>query len=255
MLGSLTYFRFFVLFIVITPFINQASCQILVNLKKEFEKAKDYKEAVLVYQQSLGHHAAFFSGTAYSFNKTNINGHPFFHSDNWQTGDIYIYGRIFFDMEIKLDIYKDVLLLNHHGTEYNNQAIVINDSSLKGAFFLDRYFINIQTEEAGSIQIKNGYYELVYYDKCTVLVKYRKTIGREYKYSTDLYEEFVSGINYYLLCNGKASIINSKKALVKALSKHNEEVKRYIKDTRIKYSKQKLENIIKIVRFYDSLDS
>jgi len=254
-LGSLTYFRFFVLFIIITPFINQASCQILVNLKKEFENAKDYKDAVLVYQQSLGDHAAIFSGTAYSFYKANVDGHPFIHSDKWQTGDIYIYGKVFFDMEMKLDIYNDVLLLNHQDTEYISQTIVINNSSLKGAFFSDRYFINIQNEEADSLQIKEGYYELAYYDKCTVLIKYRKTIGRSYKFGTDLYEEFVSDINYYLICNGKTSIINSKKALVKALSKHNKEVRRFIKNNRITYSKQKLENIIKIVRFYDSLDS
>jgi hypothetical protein len=227
----------------------------LVNLKKEFEKAKDYKGAVLVYQQNFGNPSTFFSGTEYSFIKTNINGHPYFHSENWQTGDIYIYGRVFYDLEINLDIYRDVLLINHQSNTYNNQAIVINDSSLKGAFFLDRYFINIQSEDADNIQIKKGYYEMVYYDKCIVLVKYRKTIQRKYKFSTDLYDEFMSSTNYYLLCNGKASIINSKKALVKALSKHTKEVKRFIKDTRIKYSNQKLENIIKIVRFYDSLDS
>ena len=209
----------------------------------------------MVYQQSLGHYSASFSGTAYSFDEPAVYGHPFFGSDNWQTGDIYIYGRVLFDMEVKLDIYKDVLVLNHQGVGYSNQAIVINDSSLKGVNFLGRYFINIQKKEADSLQIKKGYYELAYYDKCIVLVKYRKTIVTRYKFGTDLYEEFENSINYYLLCNDKVSIINNKKALLHSLSKHNKEVKRYIRDSRIKFSEQKLENIIKIVRFYDSLDS
>jgi hypothetical protein len=252
-LGNLTYLRLFVLFIVITPFINEARCQIIVNLTKEFEKAKDYKEAVLLYQQNLGDHTAFFSGTAYPINKAEINGHPFFHSDKWQTGDIYIYGQVFFDIEMKLDIYKDALILNQD-SEHINQAIVINETSLKGAFFLNRFFINIQTEEADRLQIKEGYYELAYQDKSTILIKHRKTIVREVKFGTELIEEFVNNTKYYAICNGKASLINSKKALINALSKHNKEVKRFIKDNRIKYSKRKLEEIIKIVRFYDSQD-
>ena len=64
----------------------------------------------------------------------------------------------------------------------------------------------------------------------------------------------MSDASYFLICNGETSIINSKKALVKALSKHNKEVKRFIKTNRITYSEEKLENIIKIVRYYDSLD-
>jgi len=253
-MSGLTYFRLFFLFIAIIPFINQANCQTLVNMNKEFEKAKDYKDAVLVYQQNLGDPAAIFSGIAYSFHKTEIFGHPFIHSDKWQAGDIYIYGQVFFDVEMKLDIYNDVLLLNHQDAEYISQAIVINNSSLKGAIFLDRYFINIRTEEADNLQIKGGFYELVYHDKSTVLIKHRKTISSDVKFGNDLYEEFVSGAKYYLICDGKTSIINSKKAIVNALSKHNKKIKRFIKDNRIAYSKQKVENIIKIVHFYDSLD-
>ena len=244
-----------VLCITFTPFIHQSNCQKLINLKKEFEKAKDYKEGVLVYQQNFGYHIPLFSGTLYSFNKTNTKGHPFFQSNEWQSGDILINGRVFFDLEIKLDIYKDALILNHQINDFNSQAIVIEDRSLEGVFFMDRYFINIQAEEADSLRIKEGYYEQAYYDKCMVLVKYHKSISQELKYSTDLIEEFVSDIDYYLICNDKASIINSKKALINAFPEHNKKVKRFIKDSRIQYANQKIENIIKIVRFYDSLDS
>jgi hypothetical protein len=251
----LAYVLFFVLFITFTPFLNQSSCQILVNLKKEFEKAKNYKETVLVYQENFGYHSSFFSGTVYSLNNTKTNSHPFFQSDEWQYGDILINGLVFFNREIKLDIHKDALILNHQIGDFYNQAIVLEDRLLKGVSFSDRYFINIQREEAESLLIKEGYYEQVYYDKCIVLVKYRKSIIREFKFSTDLIEEFVGDIDYFLICNGRASTINSKKALVKAFPKHNKKVKRFIKDTRIKFGKQKLENIIKIVRYYDSLDS
>ena len=254
MIFRLAYILFFVLFITFAPFVNQSRGQILVNLKEEFEKAKDYKEAVLVYQQDFGYHTSFFSGTLYSLNKANINGHPFFQSYEWQSGDILINGKVFYNLEIKLDIHKDALIINHQINDYNYHALVIEDRFIKGVSFSDKYFINIQTDEANSLHIKEGYYELAYYDKCIVLVKYHKTITREFKYGTELIDEFVSDINYYLICNGKASTINSKKALINAFPEHNKEVKRFIKDSRINYTNQKLENIIKIVRFYDSLD-
>lgn len=252
---SFKYFLLFVLFIVMNPFINKARCQILIDLKKEIEKAIDYKEAILLYQGSLGYRTAIFSGTSYSFLKSDIDGHPFIHSDQWQSGNIYIYGQVFFDIEMKLDIYNDFLVLNHQNSENFGQAIVVSNSSLKGVNFSDKYFLNISAELADSLQIKEGYYEQVYHDKSTVLIKHRKTIKSEVKFGTELYEEFVSDIKYYLICDGKASIINSRKALMKALSKHNKNIKRYIKDNRVKYTQQKLENIIKIVRYYDSLDS
>lgn len=255
MLSRLIYFRFFPSIVIIAFIISQASCQIPMNVNKEFEKAKKYKDAALVFQKSLGDHEVFFSGSAYSIHKGNIYGNPFIYSGNWQTGDIYIYGRVFFDIEMKLDIYNDVLLINHTDTKYNNQPIVINDNSLKGIFLLNRYFVKIQSDEADSLQIKEGYYELVYYDKSIVLIKHSKSIQTELKFGTDLREEYVSSTDYYIICNGRSSKINSKKALVKALSKHSKEVKRFIKANRIKYSKQKLENIVKIVRYYDSLDS
>jgi hypothetical protein len=223
-------------------------------LKKEFEEARRYKDAILFYQQSLGNNAAIFPGIAYSYNKSNINGNPFFHSFNWHTGDIHIYDRIYFEVEIKLDIYNDVLLLNHKNSENVKQAMVIRDNSLMGVFFLDRYFICVTTLSANKLHIMEGFYELVYHDKSTVLIKHRKSIERKLKYGTEPYEEFVMTADIYLIANDKASMINSKNALYKALYKHKKEIKRFIKDNRIKYSKQNLESITMIVRFYDSLD-
>jgi len=253
LLSRLIYFRFSLSIIIYAAIIHQANCQILLDLKKEFEKAKDYKEAILVFQQYLGNHTAIFSGKSYSFNYKNIDGHPFLLSENWKTGDIYIYDKIFYDTEIKLDIYNDVLLIRD--TAHNNQSIILNDNLIKGFVFFERYFINIRPEEFDIPQIKEGFYELVYHEKSTVLIKHHKDIETKYKFGTDLNEEFVSSTNYYIICQGIASIVNSKKALIKALSKHNKEIKRFIKDNRIKYADQKLENIVKIVRFYDSLDS
>ena len=254
-MNTLLIFRFFFLFIVTTPFIIQANCQIPVDLKNEFERAGDYREAVLEYQHSLGSYAVLFSGTTYSFNRKDTKGHPFIYTDSWQTGDVFIYDRVFFDIEMKLDIYNDVLLLNHKGARNPHQAIILNDPSLRGGVLSGRFFIKIQTQEADSLKVREGYYELVYHEKSTVLVKHRKTIDSSLKFGTDLHEEYVSDANCFLIINGKASRINNRKALVKALSKHNAAIKRFIKDNRIKYSNQKLENIIKVVRFYDSLDS
>lgn len=255
MSGIHKYFVCYILHALLISFPFTGICQIKIDLEKEFERAKINEEAVILYQNKLSNHTTFISGTKYIINNTNVLGHPFFLDDEWQTGDIYLNGRVYYDIEMKLDIYRDVLVVNIEGNDLYYHNVTLAENFLTGIHFGNHYFLNIKQAEADLMNMRAGYYEQIYQAESTLLVKYRKTITTEIKFGRFPVEEYYADADIYLLSNGHISRINNKKTLLNAMSDHKKEIKRFIQSNSLKISTQDLQSIIDIAQFYDSLQS
>jgi hypothetical protein len=66
--------------------------------------------------------------------------------------------------------------------------------------------------------------------------------------------EYLRSYEYFIQVEGKYERIHSKKTLLNALKRNVPEVKKFIRNNRLKINRKHPENIVPVLRYYDELD-
>jgi hypothetical protein len=209
---------------------------------------------ILYYQQILGHDSHIFSGKEYIKPPGNINGHPFLFSDQWYKGNLILDDKVFFDIDMKLDIHQKVLILKHHDHEGYEILLQPDIDRIKAIQLYNKNIIILSGEQAAAYHIPEGIYEQIYHGASKVLIRYKKEIDSEIRFAVYLHREYAQSMDFYLLNKGQSYLINKKRAMLKALKDHKKDINKFIKSNYIYYSEKSTENIIRIISYYDSLD-
>lgn len=164
-------------------------------------------------------------------------------------------GLIFDDVKYEnvpliLDLYKQKLI-----TILQNPVVKLELATEKVTSFnlYGHYFINTEmVVENNKKEVVSGFFDQLYLKKSKILVKRTKTL-QEKVGSQTLKKQFVDKNFYYLEKAGKIYQFNGEKKLLALFDDKKNEVRRYLKETNIKFKENPEEAIIKMITYYDKL--
>lgn len=147
--------------------------------------------------------------------RTLNNNHKFYLTSEFTNGNIIYNGQPYYNIEMKYDIYEDLLIvkLPNHSEYFIIQLIndKIDEFSIKNKNF--RKFSG-KSEEFFNEAIF-GFYEISYQSKQLYLLKKHKKSRKERIVGNFVYSKFKDESEHVIIFNDKYYKINSKKYLIK----------------------------------------
>ena len=205
--------------------------------------------AIGQFNKAIGQQSLLYNGPAYDPGRLIKNNPNYKDTAEANPGSIVYYGFAYKNIPLLYDIYQDVV------------ASVWVDGESKYSFLTDKvsefnlmghHFIRLSPDSAGRKVLKGGFYDDVYTNKLQVLVKQVKIVHVTGAFvgPTDFYETHTY---YYLKKGGLYYEISGEGDLLSVLKDHENELKKYIKDNKIKFSNEPEQAMVLLAGYYDKL--
>jgi len=158
-----------------------------------------------------------YNGILYTekFRTLNNNNHKFYLTSQFTSGNIIYNGQPYYNIEMKYDIYEDLLIvkLPNHSEYFIIQLIndKIDEFSINNKNFLK---ISGKYEESFNEAIF-GFYEISYQSKHLNLLKKHKKSRKDRIVGNFVYSQFKDEREYIIIYNDRYYKINSKKYFIK----------------------------------------
>jgi len=196
----------------------------------------------------------FLNGKEYESYYSRVKAKPLLFYEKKRTASIITKTRQYNNLTLQYDTYLDEVIYSDTSITLNFRfpQIALNKDIVDEfyLYFEDEIllFKNYREPEASLINLKQGFYELVYEDGCKFVIKHEsKEYLREgrnnYKYSP----------KYFISTGKEFTTFKNKKTFLRLFGNKSEEVKRYIKTSGIKVGRADKSQIVSILKFYDSL--
>lgn len=176
-----------------------------------------------------------------------IKEDQFLFTKEFMTGTVSVKGKLFSEVLLKYDIYKDELI-----TPVENGVILqLNKERI------DSFSLNFQNQTYrflkahDRIKTDHSFYNLLYNGKTSLLVRYTKKIDK--MAVEGKYDKFYQTSRIYLDKGDGLFEVTGRKDLMEFVKEHKEAVSGYMKINKIKVSDKAPESFIPVIRFYDSL--
>ena len=135
------------------------------------------QDAVDDYVSSAAGQSVIYHGKEQLKYPTSIRNHPYLKSEKYVPGDLSFEGILYKDVKMRLDLYKNELLLFSPDNRYN---IVLPSDRVDYAEF-HGYHIFYRYPDERSGNLPEGYYLRLYEGKCTVLGKWSCILSKTIK--------------------------------------------------------------------------
>lgn len=196
-------------------------------------------------------HKDIINGTRWTYQKRYL-GNPFLSEAYWPRARLVYREREYTGFHLNYDLYKDdlILLYDRDGIK---KYILLSNVYLESFAYTDStshqerrfaYFKLPGTDQ-------KALYEKIYDGPTLLYVRPRCEIKLE---KSGIYAgEYLRSYEFYIGIEGTYQRIHSKKTLLNALKRNVPEVKKFIRRNRFKINKSHPENIVPVLRFYDSM--
>ena len=249
-----------ILFILITFYFLNAFGQ----------NSKHNKEIIQYFDSIYGADNLLINGRIFMYPNYRAKGNPFFFGKDLKLCDIYINNRKFSNLFTNYNIVEDKLILS---CKINNNNINIElNNHLIDSFYIS-YFVfikiinqnpvtfssNIPNTFGSSkkiiftkkfIKIKNlGYFENIYEGNYQLLRKYIKSfsdkVSQEHSHGAYTGQKTI----LYIHRDGEFIDVSNKRKFIKTFSKYKKEIKKFLKENKIKYKDANNIELIKLMNF------
>ena len=177
-----------------------------------------------------------------------IKGDQFLFTKEFLTGTVTVNDKLFNNIRIKYDIYNDeIQTITNHGIILQLNKEMVDMFTVK---YEDKTYL-FQRLEPDSMNILTGYVNILYDGSTSLLVKYKKEILQlavENRY--DLFNQLQ---RIYVRKENKTYPISSKIDFLNLLSDKKPQIRKYIKNNKLKISKKIPESFIPVIEFYNTL--
>lgn len=171
--------------------------------------------------------------------------HPFFISEDFRPESIDFEGVVYRNIPLAYDICRsEVVVLNPA-----RKAMILPEKKVKKFNYAGHEFKALE----GVVNLKEDFYDILFWSDSTILcAKRRKNQSELWRTVSD----------YYIILNNTAypvSLVSTKSVGVKPtvlriLADEEDQIRAYIRENKIKFSKaKKEESLIKVVQYYASL--
>ncbi len=200
------------------------------------------------FQESVNSSAPLYNGTAYIHYWNKVIGHPYFSSDHFQNTDIKYLDFIYRKIPLKYDLVKDQLVILNATKEF--EMVLLNDQVSE--FNLDNHvFIKIKNDSIHTDNPGNGFYELLYNGKSTVIVKYFKRIEASLK-AEDNNSKFIEYAYYFVFANNEFHAVEGSADFLKLHKDQKSILKKFMNKEKLHYSKDPSKTLVSLATYFDT---
>ena len=194
------------------------------------------------------------NGKEYESYYNKSKNKPLLYSDKVRTASIITKTRRYNNITLQYDTFLDKVIYTDHSMTINNMfpQIALNKNNIDGfnLYFQDDSLIfrYLRLPECSAYNLKEGFYEIAYQGKTKYVIKhvsyfYVREGLNEYKYSPQ----------NYISMGDKFYKIKSRRTLLRLFGEKSGEVKRFLHLFRIRIRQADKNQIVSVLKFYDSL--
>lgn len=212
-------------------------------LNQERKKVKTYSNSQLKLSKF------FVNGILYT-QTYPPTAHPFFESNKWEDGSV-LYGDQLIDVRgIRYDILNDQLVYLNIRTE-DSHHVILSPVFCKEFYINKHHFRYITKNPDGNSasSVKTGYYEVIYDGKTKFYVKWEKYSKLNHVDAKQVMDIYYS---LYLYHNGSYTKIKSKRKLFKKLKDREKELKAFVEQEKLVFTRENYSVAKEILQFYDN---
>ena len=219
----------FILISILFSFINTSA-----QTSPAESNLNSFISAQAIFQNEIKADSHLYTGKKFIPYSFNIKDHPFFETDQMQSGDIFYDGTLYKNILFLYDLVAQTLVINRFNSD---ERIQLLNEKIKYFTFDGHRFENIFSTGERDESITNTFYDVMFTGKASVLIKRIKHIksGLKVEDPTAFLEEdelYVrKGKNLYAIDsrNSVEEAFNDKKALIKTfIRKHKFRFKKHI---------------------------
>jgi hypothetical protein len=179
-------------------------------------------------------------------------GHPFWKDDIWYNGYVNYKGERFDDVSMRYDIHtNNIIILKKLANE--TRAYKLNKHYLNSFALFDTKLNNTVVFQYGHLtdSINKEIYFNAYNGEFGYYILYRKVINN--RVSETYAGEFIEAPILYAHIHGQLIEFKTQADLLKLFGNRKPEIKKFIRQNRIKYRKKNPEVLIPVFQHYDVL--
>jgi hypothetical protein len=218
------------------------------------EKATSSEDSFLDYVNNrYGADDNLVNGTVYISHNPLIAGHPFYETDEWYTGILYIRGRTYENQQVCYNLAIDRIILNATFRDGANIKIVLNSWLIDSLSIGDHFFINsllLFPQDKDTT-----FYELIYRNGFSFVSDYRKEYINKYTDATPYGLWSGQNASHYIIDDERGRImIASKKDLLDYFFENKDNIRRMMKTEHIRYKKASPGQLKRLLEFCGRLE-
>jgi hypothetical protein len=236
---SLTFLLHFTVFLTAFPQAGQDTAFLASAVKKTIGR----------YQNGIGAQARLYNGSKYAEPEHTFEEHPYFLSIDWLTGDVVYDSESFENVPLMLDLNSGQLITEHYS---NGQSIQLVQEKVHTFRIAGHLFENIQNDSVGNTLPGSGYYEILYSGKTSVVVKRQKLLHEEIE-NAAIEITFEERNRYYVFTDSVFNQIKSKASLIKLLRDKKQQIKKFLRQKKLRMSDNREAVYKSVAEYYDSL--
>lgn len=186
------------------------------------------------------------NGRPYLPSNPMAEGYPYFKTEEWKPGMVYINGNSFPAKNLKYNLSNHQLILKHERQNGTNQKVVLSDLLIDSFYIEEHLFVNrglILPEKENS-----GYLEKIFEEKLSFFRLQKKVfVSRS---DSKAYGRFSTLKDvFYLLSGDKHHKITKKKDFLDCFPEHKSQLKKYMKNHSLKWKKMTNIQFTKLLKF------
>lgn len=188
-------------------------------------------------------------GRLYYSNYFPIKGSPFL-TQKWVLDDVHLLGKDYTDLPIWYDIYIDELvMLQQHGQ--NLHFIRFNKAQVQHFNIQERRFVNLTYTPYHDLGLKDGYYELAFADKVTLLIKRHLEVQEE---AETMISYFSRNDRWILIKEGQVFNLQGKKSILATVTREQRGgLSSFIKKQKIRFKRAGDQEWLQLATYLNTL--
>ncbi len=181
-----------------------------------------------------------------------INKHPYLLTENWTAADIYIKGEVFYNQNVRYNVYSDQLILQFLKPQGLSGAVVI-DNQMVDSIYINGHLL-VSVKQLPNVNIDKRFVEVIEDDGLKYCIAYHKDYIRMYstlnpygKYS-DLKK------SSYLEKDTNLFKVNKRWRFLRLFPENKKEIRRFLRRHDIKYKDATTSQIKLLIEYCNELD-
>jgi len=210
--------------------------------------SKAYLVALKQYKEAVKSQELLYNGSQYVPMEGIMEGHPYFHEEIIEGGQV-VFDRILFkDITMRYDIVYDKLIVHHVDQEGISELVQLQSEMVTSFNVAGYHFEYIARNDFENLDA--GFYIPLYRGNCILLKKVIKEPRQETE-NLKVITHFNEKVRYYVVHEGVAYRLRGKRSLLKILNEEKLALKSYIQKAGLEFRDE--EDYVKLLKHYDEI--
>lgn len=179
----------------------------------------------------------------------SLNDSYLYLINQYELGKLSYEGQNYYDVKLKYDIYRDILVLNPDG-QPENIGINLTQNKVESFSIKDKNFIKIEKKNETIPEFATGYYEVTKIaPDFTFYIKHRKDIQKTVA-ENGIFYSFKENSLYFIDLKNKISLVKGKNDIIKLFPEQKKQINGfYLLNRELKQSdsNQFMKNLMKYI--------